>query len=63
MNQIEVTVSARARCSGRVCSRFDVFFDRFSKEVEFDVAQEGRFTQEAKRKSGNAWSLRIRVRK
>ena len=38
--------------------------DRFSKEVKAEHAQEQEVVaQEAKGKSGNAWSLRIRVRK
>lgn len=38
--EIMVTVSARARYSGRVAIVLTWFLDRFSKEVEFDVAQE-----------------------
>jgi len=57
VNRVEATVSARARCSGRVCSRFDVILDRYSKELEAESAQEQEVVaQEAKGKSRNAWS-------
>jgi hypothetical protein len=37
---LEVTVSVRARCSGRVVVVLVWFLDRFSKEVEAEYTQE-----------------------